>query len=247
MAKTQLEINDDKILARIKTSDRMMWRVVWVLTGGIALVAVVIATALFTGHAGLVTSLWGQSITAAVVGGLFVYAAVVAGKYHVSPIEADNPRLVRRRIDAYQRRWRWVILLNIFTTFTFVMGVPRMVTPLGGAHQFLPMLIGAVAAGLMLMMAIILSAGPAWQGMAQPGARELLNDEFASALRARTMRFGYILMMFLLGAVLVVALWQPDLTLTALAWALYAGFAVPALYYVIADWRASFGDDGHDG
>ncbi|MEI9885991.1 MAG: hypothetical protein WDN08_05710 [Rhizomicrobium sp.] len=34
-------------------------------------------------------------------------------------------------------------------------------------------------------------------------------------------------------------LWRPDFALASLAWALYAGFAVPALYYVIADWRAS--------
>jgi len=247
MAKTQVEIDDDKILARIKTSDRVMWRVVWVLTSEIALVAALIATAIFTGHAALVTSMLGQSITAAFVGALFVYAIVMMGKYYVPPIEADSPRLVRRRIDAYQRRWRWVILLNIFTTFVFVMNLCRFFPFPGVAHQRMPVLIGACVAGFMIMFAFVLSAGPGFQGMAQPGARELLNDEFASALRARTMRFGYIVVMMLLGAVLLVALWQPDLTLTALAWALYAGFAVPALYYVIADWRASSKDEGCDG
>jgi hypothetical protein len=80
--------------------------------------------------------------------------------------------------------------------------------------------------------------------MTPPGARNLPDDEFDSALRARTIRFGYMLVLLLLGAVFQVALWRPDWTLTALAWALYAGFALPAFYYVIADWRASRGDEG---
>lgn len=244
MVKTQLEMDDDKILRRIKTSTRMMWRVVWVLTSGFALVFAVITTASFTGHAALVTSVAAQIVTAAVVVALFVYALVMMSKYYVSPIDADSPRLVRRRIDVYQRRWRWVILLNIFTTLAFVVNVPGSFSVLRGAHQSLLMLIGACAAGFMIMMAFILSAGPGMQGMAQPGARALLNDEFASALRARTMRFGYILVMLLIGAAYLVALWQPNLAPAALAWALYAGFAVPALYYVIADWRASRGGEG---
>ena len=244
MAKTLREINDEEILARIKTSTRMKLRMAWVMTGGIALVAAVTATAHFTGHAALATSMWGQTITAAVVGALFAYAFVMMGKYRVSPMDAAaSPRLMRRRIDAYQRRWRWLILLNVFSWFTFVPFMPRIFPFFGGAHQLMPLLIGACFAGLIIMMAFILLVLPGWQDMAQS---ELLNDEFASALRARTMRFGYILTMLLLGGVFLVTLWQPDLTLTALAWALYAGFALPALYYVIADWRASFGDDGHD-
>jgi hypothetical protein len=52
--------------------------------------------------------------------------------------------------------------------------------------------------------------------------------------------------MMLLGGVLLIELWRPDLTLRAVSWALYAGFALPALYYVIADWRASSGDERND-
>jgi hypothetical protein len=41
------------------------------------------------------------------------------------------------------------------------------------------------------------------------------------------------------AAALLATILRPDLALAALAWALYAGFALPTLYYVIADWRAS--------
>ncbi|MDR3454976.1 MAG: hypothetical protein P4L96_19610, partial [Rhodoferax sp.] len=61
-------------------------------------------------------------------------------------------------------------------------------------------------------------------------------------LRARAARLGYWALMVAVASALLIAVWRPDLTLRVLAWALYAGFAIPALYYVIADWRA--GRDG---
>lgn len=238
MPKTQFENNDDKILDRIKTRDRMTWRMVGVLTSGITLVFAAMATAIFSGHAALVTSTWGQIVIAAVVGALFVYAFVTVVKYSIQSTEAGSPRLVHRRTDIHQRRWRQSILLNVIMMFFAVMVLPAAFQVLRVAPQVL-LLLGAFIAGFTLLLALIVSAGPGW-----PGAHERLNDEFDSVLRARMMRFGYILALLLLCAVLQVALWQPDLTLTALVWALYAGFAIPALYYLITDWRASRGGEG---
>jgi hypothetical protein len=241
IARAEFELSDDKILDR----DRTLWRMVWVMLGGIALVVAATAAAIFSGHAALVTSMWGQIVTAAFVGPLFVYAFVTIIKCSIGPTEAGSPRLVHRQMDSQHRVWRGSMLLNVFVIFFVAMGLPRVLPFLRATHQP-TLLAGAVLAGSMLMYAFImllltfiLSAGPGLR----MGARERFNDEFDSALRTRMMRFGYILVMLLLGAVFVVALRRPDWTLTALAWALYAGFAIPALYYLIADWRASRGGE----
>jgi hypothetical protein len=101
-------------------------------------------------------------------------------------------------------------------------------------------LVFGVIAFLVFVLVAVLSVGPGING------REFINDEFVSALRARTMRFAYMLTMLLLVGVLLVVLWWPELTLTALCWALYAGFALPAIYYVIADWRAASAHEERD-
>lgn len=245
IASAKIAMSDDEILDRFKTHADILWRVTWVLISGIALVVGATAITIRSGHTALVTGTWGRIVIAVVIGALFVYAFVTIVKSSIRPIKADSPRLVQRRLDDYQRVRRRSILLNVFVMFFLVMGLPRM-SPLLRAARQLPLLIGAGAfiAGIIVMMAILLSAGPRWQTLVPPGTRELPTDEFDRALRARTTRFGYILVMLLLGAALPVALWRPDWTLTAIAAALYAGFAVPALYYLIADWRASRGDEG---
>jgi MFS family permease len=249
-ARAGTAMSDDQILDRSKTRARVMRRTAWVLTGGFSLMAAAIAFAIFTGHAALVTGMWGQIVILAVAAALFVYAVAIINIYYRRPLEADGPRLLYRQMDSHQRSWRQLVLFNVFMMFFVVMSLMpaflhRPAAPFLRAAPQLLLLIGAAPAGFVLVFALILSAGPGWESVfLQPGARELLHDEFNTAQRARTMRFGYILVMLLLYAVLLVALWRPDLTRMALSWALYAGFALPALYFVIADWRASHGDEG---
>jgi hypothetical protein len=50
------------------------------------------------------------------------------------------------------------------------------------------------------------------------------------------------MLMFMLGGVLLATLYRPALTIPALCWVLYAGFAIPTLYYVILQWRIGSGD-----
>jgi hypothetical protein len=93
--------------------------------------------------------------------------------------------------------------------------------------------------GMIGLFSVLMMVGPGWF------SRELhaiLNDDFIRDLRARAMRLGYLTMMVAVTAALLTAIWRPDFALPALAWALYAGFAIPTLYYIIADWRA--GRDG---
>jgi hypothetical protein len=242
IARAGTGISEDEIPDHFKTRARMMGRLVWRLVLGFASVASAIAIASISGHGALVTSMWGQTVIAAVTGVLFVYAIAMMRNHYIQPARTDSPRLVHIRMENYHRRWRGAILINIFMMLLGVVGLSATLRFLGAAPQMLMLSAGftAVYAFIVLMCAFILSVGPGGQSMA-PGAQELLNDEFDRGLRARTIRFGYMLMLAQLGAVLLLSLLQPNLTLIALSCALYAGFALPALYYIIADWRASRG------
>jgi hypothetical protein len=241
------EPSDDEIIAQWKASTRAMWRLVWILTGGLTLVVGVIAAALLTGHAELVMSFWGQVAFAVWLAVLFAITFVGIAKYYKPPPEIANPRLVRRLIDAYQRRWRWIILLGIFITFVSLRNLTNFFRDAPAPQSIADVLITASIIVAVTMFVLVLAAGPGWQGMGEPGMSEILNDEFVQSLRARTMRFGYIVAMLLISAVLLIAVWRPDLTLKALCWSMFAGYALPALYYVIADWRASRANEGRDG
>lgn len=240
IARARIEMSEDEIIDRAKARDRATWRMIWVLISGIALVLGATAIAIKSGHAALVSGMWGQIVILAVIGALFAYAFVTIIKYSIRPIERDSPRLVHYRRDSHQRVWRRSILFSVFMMLFVLMSVLRALPVLRGAHPLL-LLVGPSVAGFMLLLVFTLSVGPRWSG--SPGL-PVPDDEFDRDLRARMMRVGYIVVMLLLGAVFLVDLWQPALTLTALIWALYAGFAVPALYYLIADWRASRGSEG---
>ena len=233
--------NEDGIPNHVKTRERMMRRVAWILPGGIAVIGAAMAAAAFSGHAALVSSMRGQIVIGAVAGALFVYALVMIAKCNIAPTELDSPRLVHRRMDSNQRAWRRSILFTVVMMFVALMSFQRAFPVLRAAH-LLQTLAGPFVTGMMLLLVFILSVGPGWSG--PPGSTGLPDDEFDRALRTRMMRFGYIVVMLVLSAVFLVALWQPALALTALIWALYAGFAVPALYYLVADWRASRATEG---
>lgn len=230
--------NDDEIIAQWKASTRAMWRLVWILIGGLALVVGVIAVALLTGHAELVMSFRGQVAFAVALVVLFVITFVGIAKYYKPPPEIANPRIVRRQIDVHHRRWRIILGVNLFTTFVCVFNLSRVLPSPAAVGSMWPLAVGFCVALLPILFAFVLSVGPGWQGMAEPGLSEILDDEFVRNLRARTMRFGYVLLMVLMGAVLLTGIVNPALTLPALCWALFAGFAVPTLYYIVADWRA---------
>jgi hypothetical protein len=234
-----IEPSDDEIVARVEASNRVMWRLVRVLCGGLALVGVIVAALVCSGHADWQRNCWFQMAVAAVVGALFLYVLVMMARHHVPAIETMNPRLARRRIDAQQRHWRWAILGYVVIGFSFVLNQADALRNLTGLDEITRLVLGLGPSLFPLLMVAILTVGPRWQCLDRPGLGALVDDEFAVALRARTMRVGYVVAMILLAAIVLVTLWRPALTLTALCWALFAGSAVPALYYVIADWRAS--------
>jgi hypothetical protein len=230
----------DDIVARLNANDRAMGRLALVLLSAALVLVAIYAAAYFSGEVMMVQSTGAQIA----IGGLFVVAvgfAFLGFARRIRPVaqsDANDPRIVRRRIDAHHRDWRlmlmsWlVMILGLLPTLTMA---GRTLGALG--HAYRPLAIAATAAMIapIMLLSLLTIAGPGW------GNRELraiLNDDFVRQLRARAIRLGYLTMLMTVSAGFLAAVWRPDLALQALGWSLCAGSAIPALYYVIADWRA---------
>jgi len=229
------EPSDDEIIAKLNASESFAIRFALVGVGLVALMALTFAAAYFSGHGALLQNEFIQAGVAVGVVVLFLTAFFGFSRRFVSLAESEDPRIVKRRIDVHHRKWRWVLVSNIPVTGICVWNFVRALNGLADIDRFF----AVVFAGLIVFQVVLFTvhtlAGP---GGFSPKMHNLLNDDFVRDLRARTARVGYGIMMLAAGSALIVGTWRPDLALPTLAWALYAGFAIPALYYIIADWWA---------
>jgi hypothetical protein len=229
--------NDDEIVAKLDASDRAMTRMTLALGGAVLLLAAVYAAAAFSGKTALLQSEGVQIAIAALFAMIVAFAFLRFGQKFRPDAYSDaaDPRIVRRRIDAHHRYWRWTLLAGILSTSVLGLNFGYVLADLTRADRILALLAGGIMIVVIALFSVLTLIGPGWFN------RELhaiLNDDFVRDLRARTARLGYLTMMAATAAALLATIWRPDLALSALAWAFYAGFAVPALYYIIADWRA---------
>lgn len=226
--------SDDEVAARLNARDRRI-----ALTGFplLAMMMLVLAGLIFNGHAALLQNQTVQIVIslAFVAGVLLVFLPLARDRDPATDAAGADPAIMRKRIDHYHRYWRWTILFLLLASTNvvgeFVWAVSKATIP---APYVL--INGASVVFTILIFAWTTANGP---GGFRGGLHHILNDEFVCTLRARMMRLGYAAMMAAGAAALLTGMWRPDLAVPALAWALYAGFAIPALYYVIADWRAS--------
>jgi len=228
----------DDFAAKIEARDRIARRMAWVLLGAPVLLAAAFATAFATGHVALFQSQAGQIVIGVLFAASILYVVSLAGQRFRPDIyvDASDPRIVRRRIDAHQRNWRLFLCSGILFTLPSFLSFGTAFHRLEHLDRFLALLGGGSLIATISVYLAPLMIGPGWLDRELRG---ILNDEFMRDLRGRAMRLGYLIMMVAVAAALMVALWRPDLALGSLAWALYAGFAIPSLYYVIGDWRAS--------
>jgi hypothetical protein len=227
--------NDDDIIAELDASGNFAIRIALVGVGLVALMALTFAAAYFSGHGALLQNEFAQAGVAVGVVVLFLIAFFGFSRRFVPPVESEDPRIVKRRIDVHHRKWRWFLVSNLPVTGFCVWNFVQALQGAANADRAY----AALFAGLIVFQVVLFTA----HTLAGPGGfslkmHDLLNDEFIRDLRARTARVGYGTMMLTAGSALILGTWRPDLALLALAWALYAGFAIPALYYIVADWRA---------
>ncbi len=235
------EPTDDEIVAQLNASEGAAVRMFFAGLGMVVMMVLVFAGAFFSGHVAFLQSQTVQIVIAIAFGTAFLIAFVRFARRYAPPVDASDPRIVRLRIDAHHRSWRWTIVSSLFSSVgcvaAFSTALPKASTP----DRPFVLLFAAMVAFVILLSAMVMAFGP---GGFSRQIHAILNDEFVRDLRARTVRLGYAVTMTAVAAVLLIGVWRPDFALPALAWALYAGFAIPALYYVVTDWRAGRSRDG---
>ncbi len=147
----------------------------------------------------------------------------------------ERPGVERMLVDDYTKRQRWTLLIVIASALVLALNQPQV--PTGhGPHDWYTQ---GVFVFLMLIAALTLVLGP---GFLNRRYRAANADELSRALRARATAFGYFCAMTALCADYVIYQVAPPMLAPAIPLSMAAAFVLPALYYVIADWRA--GRDG---
>ena len=231
--------SDEEIIDQLKRNDRAgRFMILGFLVSLISSVVLVLM-----GRFGAVPRVVAEYLAAAPLIVWVLATIFLFGRQFAPAPEADEERILRRRIDSIQSRWRWIIVVAVFTAFTttfstsFALGRPNirypLLAPFAGASLAVVILCASQLAALL------------WS----PAARAATHSDcrranFRSA-PARARLQGRISCDDDHGcrrASGVSCIKSPRLTGPALCWLLFAGFAIPTLYYVILQWRAGAGE-----
>jgi hypothetical protein len=143
-------------------------------------------------------------------------------------LEALPESILRKQIDHYQQRWCSIVLVLLFLLIATTLGFGAIALHPAAMTDF------GVVAGAVFFLEVFLCA---FATVFYPGLK-VFDDERLIALRGRAAKAGFIILLLALGAAFPAILRHPEWTTLALIGVLFAGGAAPALYYVIADWRA---------
>lgn len=237
----------DETLAKLEANDRAVSRMVlgWLIF--CLVLAAIFGLAFISGNAAILQDSRVQTTAALLIGLLFVFSFIRFAKRFRPTEDAFESDILHKRIDRTHRVWRWTlayyVVLMGFIFYSLGHGLVRGLarnTPEEWPYMLL-------VAATVIFVALLFSA----QTLLGPGGfsrrlHTILNDEFVRDLRARTARVGYVVAILALSMALLISVWQPAMALEAIIWAIYAAYALPTLYYIIADWRAAW-DNRRDG
>lgn len=201
----------------------------------LALIAL-IALGIGTGQNAVLQSTVFQGVIALAAAVFFGIAFIHFSHRAIPPEEAMESRILRKRIDTLHRNWRWLLLCLVVTSGCSTFSYSHLMNALPGSQPSIALLIALAIIFQTVLFSLHTLMGP---GGFHSEVRRALQDEFVRELKIKTMRIGYITMMLACAATLLVIALHPAFSGAAITWALYAGYAVPTLYYIIADWRAS--------
>lgn len=143
-------------------------------------------------------------------------------------------RILRSQIDHYQRRWRQVIQFLLLLLVVSAVAISLSFVKASAFDR-------SISTGWLVFCAILCALA----AIRYPGLK-VFDDERMRALRDGAAKAGFVGLLFALCAAVMTVLPEPHITAQetrqALIWLITTGGAIPALYYVIADWRA--GRDG---
>jgi hypothetical protein len=160
---------------------------------------------------------------------------VVLGRVPPPPFEAFSDRNLE--IDRNQMRWRAALLMQIFTFGLLAAQAFWLWPRFGHLHGWLALLPSTVPMLCIVILAIAaLYLRPGWSCA---DLRLVLDDEVTRSFRARAQRLGYLLLLFILLALGVLARINPQAAAQCIPLALAVGAILPILYFVYLDWQAS--------
>jgi hypothetical protein len=225
--------SDEEIIDQLKRNDRVSRFMIF----GFLLSLVSSIVLFLMGRFGAVPPAIAEYLAAAPLIVWVLATIFLFGRKFAPTPEADEERILRKRIDAIQSVWRWIMLSSVFTAF-----VTTSTTSFAlGRNIRYPLL--ALIAGASLAIVILIYALAAFYGPRYMGRKyRIASDELDRALHARAFKTGYLAMMIMVAGALPAILYRPALTAPALCWVLFAGFALPTLYYIILQWRAGVGE-----
>jgi hypothetical protein len=146
--------------------------------------------------------------------------------------QAMSDRLLRKRVDEFQGRHRLFLLGGALLVGNSLLRAPAT------ADQLAPGIFPPTPITLILMLLTFASLTAFGFGALNRRFDIIRNDELARELRFQVSRIGYLLLIAGLCAAYLALLYRPDLLSLVLRGALFAGLAVPALAYVVLEWRA---------
>jgi hypothetical protein len=228
------ERSDEEIIDQLKRNDRAGR---FMILG--FLVSLVSSIVLFLmGRFGAVPLAIAEYLAAAPLIVWVLATIFLFGRNFAPAPEANEERILRRRIDATQSVWRWIMVSSLFTALMTTVSTSVSLGRLNTRYPLLALFAGASLAIVILVYSLAAFYGPRYLGRKYRFA----SDELDRALHARAFKAGYLAMMIMVAGALPAILYRPALTGPALCWLLFAGFAIPTLYYVILQWRAGSGD-----
>jgi membrane protein YdbS with pleckstrin-like domain len=227
------ERSDEAVINQLKRNDRV-WR--FMILG--FLVSLVSSIVLFLmGRFGVVPQVIAEYLAVAPLIVWLLATIYLFGRNYAPAPESYEERILRKRIDAVQSVWRWIMVAAVFTAFTTTLST-SFALGRNIRYPLLALIAGGSVAIVILIYALAAFYGPGYLGWKY----RIASDELDRALHARAFKTGYLAMMIMVAGTLPVILYRPALTAQALCWVLFVGFAMPTLYYVILQWRVGSGD-----
>jgi len=165
------------------------------------------------------------------VGAMSVAILIFAVVRYWTPRIEREPAFLRKDMDNIHQRWRWLTLLlsavSVLNTNNFVF-----------APQDQGLFSSVAVVFALFALALMVCFGP---GFLSKAYRETLNDELMRTQRAKAARLGYLLALLGVAGLYFVQRDRPEIAGPAAMAILCAICVIPALYFVILDWRSEGG------
>ena len=217
------DISDEEIIAKEQAGYRARLRAAFAIVAVMMAAAVAIAFADRMGWLSMaLPAKWAFYIPI-----LFVLPALAFLWFYRAPKDAGRASVLRRQIDTYQTRNNLssVILLLSALLIAYRLAV--------ATHPNFTLM--ALFVFMVVIFCGVVCFGP---GYLRKTYRDALDDELLRAMRNRAARVGYISMIVLAAAAYPVIALHPGLAPAILPLMLFAGVAIPTVYFVFLHWNA---------